>query len=198
MLADGSKVPSLSVELLRVVSGARAILIKMNEAGVQSVAFDRRGLEIPTDRRGQLWVHFSPHHKSRFVPAKDVLSGAADPARFKGKIVLVGTSAIGLLDLKTTPVDPTMPGVEVHAQLLESMLGGASVTSPSYTTLAELATATLVSLAIIALAPILGAWALFNHPPRWRGACDDSAVRGCARLHHDSRRLQAYPQGSPP
>ena len=129
MLEDGVKV--LSVELLRVVSGAGAVLIKMDEAGVQSVAFGRRGLEIATDRRGQLWVHFSPHDKSRFVPAKDVLSGAADPGRFKGKIVLVGTSAIGLLDLKTTPVDPTMPGIEVHAQLLESMLSGASLTSPS-------------------------------------------------------------------
>src|SRR5215204_6352864 len=55
MLANGLKVPSLSVELLRVVSGAGAILIKMDEAGVQSVAFGRRGLEIATDRRGQLW-----------------------------------------------------------------------------------------------------------------------------------------------
>jgi adenylate cyclase len=167
MVADGLKVPSLSVELLRVVSGAGAILIKMDEAGVQSVAFGRRGLEISTDRRGQLWVHFSPHDKSRFVSAKDVLSGAADPGRFKGKIVLVGTSAIGLLDLKTTPVDPTMPGVEVHAQLLESMLSGASLTSPSYATLAELAIATLVGLAIIALAPVLGAWPYSGSAVRW-------------------------------
>ena len=174
MLANGLKVPSLSVELLRVVSGAGAILIKMDEAGVQSVAFGRRGLEIATDRRGQLWVHFSPHDKSRFVSAKDVLSGAADPVRFKGKIVLVGTSAIGLLDLKTTPVDPTMPGVEVHAQLLESMLSGTSLTSPSYATLAELAIATLVGLAIIALAPVLGAWALF-----WVGGAMAALLVAC-------------------
>src|SRR3954471_487341 len=184
MLADGSKVPSLSVELLRAVSGAGAILIKMNEAGIQSVAFGRRGLEIPTDRRGQLWVHFSPHDKSRFVPAKDVLSGAADPARFKGKIVLVGTSAIGLLDLKTTPVDPTMPGVEVHAQLLESMLSGASLTSPSYATLAELATATLVSLGIIALAPVLGAWALF-----WVGGAMAALLVGLSWYFFAQRNL---------
>ena len=184
MLADGSKVPSLSVELLRVVSGAGAILIKMDEAGVQSVAFGRRGLEIATDRRGQLWVHFSPHDKSRFVPAKDVLSGAADPDRFKGKIVLVGTSAIGLLDLKTTPVDRTMPGVEVHAQLLESMLSGASLTSPSYATLAELATATLVSLGIIALAPILGAWALF-----WVGGAMAALLVGLSWYFFAQRNL---------
>src|SRR5215212_4002642 len=184
MLADGLKVPSLSVELLRVVSGAGAILIRMDEAGVQSVAFGRRGLEIATDRRGQLWVHFSPHDKSRFVPAKDVLSGAADPDRFKGKIALVGTSAIGLLDLKTTPVDRTMPGVEVHAQLLESMLSGASLTSPSYATLAELATATLVSLAIIALAPILDAWALF-----WVGGAMATLLVGLSWYFFAQRNL---------
>src|SRR5215204_824146 len=184
MLADGLKVPSLSVELLRVVSGAGAILIKMDEAGLQSVAFGRRGLEIATDRRGQLWVHFSPHDKSRFVSAKDVLSGAADPARFKGKIVLVGTSAIGLLDLKTTPVDPTMPGVEVHAQLLESMLSGASLTSPSYATLAELAIATLVGLAIIAPAPVLGAWSLF-----WVGGAMAALLVGVSWYYFAQRNL---------
>jgi adenylate cyclase len=184
MLADGLKVPSLSVELLRVVSGAGAILIKMDEAGLQSVAFGRRGLEIATDRRGQLWVHFSPHDKSRFVSAKDVLSGAADPVRFKGKIVLVGTSAIGLLDLKTTPVDPTMAGVEVHAQLLESMLSGTSLTSPSYATLAELAIATLVGLAIIALAPVLSAWALF-----WVGGAMAALLVGVSWYYFWQRNL---------
>ncbi|MFL5173532.1 MAG: adenylate/guanylate cyclase domain-containing protein, partial [Microvirga sp.] len=108
----------------------------------------------------------------------------ADPDRFKGKIALVGTSAIGLLDLKTTPVDRTMPGVEVHAQLLESMLSGASLTSPSYATLAELATATLVSLAIIALAPILGAWALF-----WVGGAMATLLVGLSWYFFAQRNL---------
>jgi len=160
MRAEGTILPSLTLELLRVVTGSGAILIKTDEAGIQSLAL--RGLEIPTDAWGQLWVHFGPHDKARYVSAKDLLAGTVPPDRFRGRLVLVGTSAVGLLDLKTTPVEPAMPGVEVHAQLLESMLSRTVLSSPSYATLAELATALLVGVAIIALAPVLSAWALFG------------------------------------
>src|SRR5919112_6393905 len=113
MRAEETILPSLTLELLRVVTGSGAILIKTDEAGIQSLAL--RGLEIPTDAWGQLWVHFGPHDKARYVSAKDLLAGAVPPDRFRGRLVLVGTSAVGLLDLKTTPVEPAMPGVEVHA-----------------------------------------------------------------------------------
>ena len=113
------------------------------------------------------------------------LTGAVDPDRFKGKLVLIGTSAVGLLDLKTTPIDPAMPGVEVHAQLLESMLASdASLTSPSYATLAELAIAMLVGLAIIALAPVLGAWALF-----WVGGAMAALLVGLSGTTSAQRNL---------
>ena len=79
------------------------------------------GFEIPTDRNGQLWVHFAKHDPARYVSADDVLEGSVDPDRIAGKLVLIGTSAVGLLDVKTTPIDPVMPGVEVHAQVLESV-----------------------------------------------------------------------------
>jgi adenylate cyclase len=159
MRAEGTIVPSLTLEMLRVVSGSPAILLRTDEAGMQGVAL--RGFEVPTDGHGQQWVHFGHHDKSRFVSAKDVLEGRVDAERFRGRLVLVGTSAVGLLDLKTTPTEPAMPGVEVHAQLLESMLARTVLNSPSYATLAELAIAALVGIAIIALAPVLGAWALF-------------------------------------
>jgi adenylate cyclase len=94
MRAEETIVPSLTLDLLRVVSGSGAILIKTDEAGVQSVGV--RGLEIPTDAWGQLWIHFAPHDKSRFFSAKDLLAGNIEPDRFKGKLVLVGTSAVGL------------------------------------------------------------------------------------------------------
>jgi adenylate cyclase len=76
---------------------------------VQSVAVP--GLEVPTDRNGQFWVHFNRHDPQRYVSAKDVLQGNVAPDRFAGKLVLIGTSAIGLLDLKTTPLDAAIPGV---------------------------------------------------------------------------------------
>ncbi|MCC2654138.1 MAG: adenylate/guanylate cyclase protein, partial [Microvirga sp.] len=59
---------SLTLEMLRVITGSGAVLIKTDEAGIQSVGV--RGLEIPTDGWGQLWVHFAPHDKTRFVSAR--------------------------------------------------------------------------------------------------------------------------------
>ena len=159
MDADGVMVPSLTLEMLRVVTGAGAILVRTDpQLGIKSVAIP--GLEIPTDPNGQLWVHYGLHDPARYVSAKDVLEGRVPPERVAGKLVLVGTSAVGLLDLKTTPVDPAMPGVEVHAQVLENMLTKAMLSAPSYAAVAELAVAILVSLAIIVLAPLIGAGAL--------------------------------------
>jgi adenylate cyclase len=155
MMAQGSLVPSLSMELLRVVSGSSAILVRVDDAGVQSVAVP--GLEVPTDRNGQFWVHFNKHDPARYVSAKDVLQGNLPADRLSGRVVLIGTSAIGLLDLKTTPLDAAIPGVEVHAQILESVLSKSSLVNPNYAIGAELALAVLFGLAIIVAAPMLPA-----------------------------------------
>ena len=155
MKAQGSLVPSLSLEMLRVVTGSSAILVRVDQAGVQAVAVP--GLEIPTDRNGQFWVHFNRHDPTRYVSAKDVLQGNVPPDRLAGKLVLIGTSAIGLLDLKTTPTDAAIPGVEVHAQILESVLSKSNLVNPNYAIGAELALAVLFGLAIIVAAPMLPA-----------------------------------------
>jgi adenylate cyclase len=155
MTAQGNLVPSLSMEMLRVVTGSSAILVRVDQAGVQSVAVP--GLEVPTDRNGQFWVHFNHHDPERYVSAKDVLQGNVPPDCLAGKLVLIGTSAIGLLDLKTTPIDAAIPGVEVHAQILESVLSKSSLVNPNYAIGAELALAVLFGLAIIVAAPMLPA-----------------------------------------
>ena len=155
MTAQGSLVPSLSMEMLRVVTGSSAILVRVDQAGVQAVAVP--GLEVPTDRNGQFWVHFNRHDPERYVSAKDILQGNVPPDRLAGKLVLIGTSAIGLLDLKTTPLDAAIPGVEVHAQILESVLSNSSLVNPNYAIGAELALAVLFGLAIIIAAPMLPA-----------------------------------------
>jgi adenylate cyclase len=155
MTAQGNLVPSLSMEMLRVVTGSSAILVRVDQAGVQAVAVP--GLEVPTDRNGQFWVHFNRHDPERYVSAKDILQGKVPPDRLAGKLVLIGTSAIGLLDLKTTPLDAAIPGVEVHAQILESVLSNSSLVNPNYAIGAELALAILFGLAIIIAAPMLPA-----------------------------------------
>lgn len=153
MIAQGEIKPTLTFEMLRVVTGTSTILIKSDEAGVRSVGIP--GFELPTDRHGQLWIHFARHDPARFVSASDVFDGKVGPEQVERRLVLIGTSAAGLLDLKTTPVDPVMPGVEVHAQILESMLSKSMLSAPNYAIGAELCAAILIGLLIIWLAPKL-------------------------------------------
>ena len=155
MEAQGSLVPSLTMEMLRIVTKSSAILVRVDEAGVQAVAVP--GLEVPTDRNGQFWVHFNKHDQARFVSAKDILQGNVPADRMQGRLVLIGTSAIGLLDLKTTPVEAAMPGVEVHAQILESVLTKSLLLQPNYAIGAELLLAVVFGLAMIIAAPLLSA-----------------------------------------
>jgi adenylate cyclase len=154
MQAQGETMPSLSFEVLRVATGTDTIFIKSDKAGVKSFAV--KGLEVPTDRNGQLWVHFARRDPSIYVSAVDVLEGHVAPEKIRGKLVLIGTSAVGLLDVKTTPIDPVMPGVEVHAQVLESALTRSVLSQPSYAIVIEFFAAMVLGLLVIAVAPMFG------------------------------------------
>jgi adenylate cyclase len=151
----GRIVPALSIELLRVASGATSLIVKVDEAGVKSVVVS--GVEIATDRDGQLWLHFGPHDPKRYVSAIDVLEGRAPPERVAGKPVLIGTSAAGLFDLRSTPVERVMPGVEIHAQTIESILGNALLVRPNYALGAEICLAVAIGLGMVVTVPMLGA-----------------------------------------
>ena len=154
----GRLAPSLTIELLRVLTGAPAILIRSDANGIKGVALPH--IEIPTDPLGRIWVPFARHEPGRYVSVVDILNGTIPRGRLAGKIVLVGTSAIGLLDNKTTPLERTMPGVEVHAQLLEGALSGMLLREPGNAlALGRLAAAGLTML-IVVLAPMLGPVAL--------------------------------------
>jgi adenylate cyclase len=155
MEVQGQLVPALTMEMLRVVSRASALVIRANQAGVQTVAVP--GLEVPADGSGRFWVYFNRRDPARSVSAADVLHGRLAPDRVRGRLVLIGTSATGLLDIKTTPVQPDMPGVEVHAQILENILSKSLLASPGYAIGAEIIAAVVFGLAIIIAAPMLPA-----------------------------------------
>src|SRR5689334_1909435 len=154
MVAQGVVMPSLTFEMLRVASGSSTILIKTDKAGIQSVAV--KGFGIPTDANGQLWVHYARRDPSLYVSAVDVMDGRVPQDRIAGKLVVIGASAIGLNDIKTTPVSPAMPGVEIHAQVLESALTGAVVSQPNYGIALEFFGALILGLLVIAFAPNFG------------------------------------------
>ncbi|MBV9262469.1 MAG: adenylate/guanylate cyclase domain-containing protein, partial [Pseudolabrys sp.] len=160
MAARGDIMPSLAFEMLRVATQSTTLLLKSDSVGIKSVGLP--GFEVPTDRKGRLWIHFSGHDVNRYISAADILTGSFDRSRVANKLVLIGTSAIGLLDTKTTPLDPVLPGVEVHAEILENVLTKATLSAPHDAAGAEILAALAVGILIIAFAPILGSATLLG------------------------------------
>lgn len=148
--------PSLSVEMLRVALNRKSILVKANVAGITFLGV-HKNLQLPTDSHGRVWPYFSKSDKSKYVSAKDVLNGTADPALIKGKLTIVGTSAVGLLDIRAVPTEPVIPGVEVHVQLIEAAMHKKWLSRPNYFIGAELALILFGGLAMIILVPWAGA-----------------------------------------
>ncbi|MBZ4690590.1 MAG: adenylate/guanylate cyclase [Cereibacter sp.] len=174
-------VPALSVELLRVAQGAGGHLLRTSEASgetgvgpVTALALRTGAFELPLEADGRFRVHFAGQHPERISSVLDVLgpSGAAsgiDPAlaaRVGGKIVLIGTSAQGLLDIRATPLDPTVPGVTIHAELLEQVIAGQFLSRPDW--MAGLEAIALVMAVVIVTAilrqdrPLLALLATFG------------------------------------
>jgi len=145
----GTPVPTLTSETLRVAEQAANIVLHWAgaDAGLEAVRIGAR--TIPVTPAGEMWMHYSPVAAARTVPAWKVLD-AGDPAAradLAGKIVLVGSSAQGLLDLRFSPFGP-VPGVEIHAQALEQILSGHFLTRPGWARAVEALTLMLVGLGI--------------------------------------------------
>ncbi|NRB32462.1 MAG: adenylate/guanylate cyclase domain-containing protein [Rhizobiaceae bacterium] len=155
---DGKLRLSLSAEILRVATGGRAFAVRSDEAGVNAIKIGRS--LIDTDRTGTVWPYFTPTVPSRFVSAVDVLEDKVDPRLLKGRLFLVGTSAIGLEDFRATPMGSLMAGVEIHAQVIENILTNQMLVRPNYAIAVELLTILVVGLIAIAAVPFLSAtWA---------------------------------------
>ncbi len=152
---NGTLVPSLALETLRVLAGARTTLVRSDEAGVRGVSVG--GLVVETDRNGLAWVRYANPVAGRYIPARDLLAGRVPAERLAGRVVLVGTSASALADIKPTPLGLLMPGVEVHAQLLETVLDRSLLVSPNYALGAELVLTLATGALLILLMPLLGA-----------------------------------------
>ncbi|MCF3628813.1 adenylate/guanylate cyclase domain-containing protein [Alphaproteobacteria bacterium LMO-S08] len=148
--------PALSVEMLRLATGRPTILVKVDQAGIKSLGI-AKGLEIPTDQNGRMWPYFSKSDKAKYVSAVDVLNGTADPAMIKGKLTILGTSAIGLKDIRSIPTESNIPGVEVHVQIIETVLNKAYLTRPNFARGVELSVILFGGLAMIVLVPWVGA-----------------------------------------
>ena len=149
--------PGFTLELLRVASGSPHINLVADGARVRAVGVGE--LMIQTDADGAVWIPFSRRVGQRFVSAADVLAGRLPPDTLTAKLVLVGATGIGLLDYQTAPTAERLPGVEVHAQVLEAIVDHALLLRPGWTVLVELAALMGAGLLLIWAIPVLS-------PPR--------------------------------
>jgi adenylate cyclase len=114
----------------------------------------RGTLRIPVDAEGTALVPYRGYAGSfRYVSAADVLDGRVPPARLQGRIVLVGTSAPGLQDARSTPVGNVYPGIEIHANLISGILDGTIKHEPGYANAAQALTLLVAGLLMIFVFP---------------------------------------------
>lgn len=117
--------PSLSLEAARLYALADQITVKTKPAGIfNNVEGVIIGNElVPTDAESRVLIPYrGPQRSFPYVSAIDVLNNKFDTDIFEGSVVFVGTSAIGLADLRATPMGVQYPGVEIHANVLEGLL----------------------------------------------------------------------------
>lgn len=146
-------VPALSVEMLRIATGAP--LLRIEDRGGERVELGLGGVSVPLQSDGALQLYFGQHDPERFVSAEDVLSGKAAAELLRDKLVLVGVTGLGLLDFQATPLGERIPGVEVHAQILEQIFDGAYLRRPTAAAWLEAALLAAVGLAFVVFVPVV-------------------------------------------
>ncbi len=152
--AGSTLVPSLSAEALRVTQGEKNYVTRSSAVPLLGMEDIRIGQwVVPTTPQGEVWVHFSRPVPERYIPAWKVLAADVPMPDLRGQMVLVGVSAQGLTDLRLSPMGRAVPGVEIHAQMLEQVLTGGALTRPAWVMAIE-------ALVIVAGGALVGAVAL--------------------------------------
>jgi len=170
--------PSLALEALRVAQGEQAIVIRSSNASGQTAFGKQTGVnaikvgafEIETGPSAEVRPRYSHSAAARDISAKDVLDGRVGRDEIEGRIIFIGALATGLGDVRATPLEPVVPGVDVHAQIVESIASGALLARPDWAPGLEFVVATVAFLMIMGL--------LYVAPPLVSAAAAPLAVIG--------------------
>ena len=146
---QGVLVPSLGLETLRVALRA-GLRIDDAPAGLMTLRFDQLSARLQDD--GTTWLRIG-HDPPDMLSASEVLSDKVDPERIRNKIVLVGISGLGVQDYKTTPLGDFVPGVTLHAQVIENLINGVGLVRPAIMVYAETLLFILSGLTLIWFVP---------------------------------------------
>lgn len=156
---EGQLYGLLALETARAALGWPPVELDVASEGndyraIEAVRLGKR--TIPVDRRGAVLVPYrGPQNSFPYISAKDVLSGEADSETLEDRIVLIGATAAGLLDLRSTPVQNVYPGVEVHANVISGILDGRIKHDPAYTLGYEVVVLVLIGVLLTAVLPLL-------------------------------------------
>jgi serine phosphatase RsbU (regulator of sigma subunit)/CHASE2 domain-containing sensor protein len=165
---NGTLLPSLAVEMLRVAQQAPSLRLAVAGREVRTLTVGR--LTVPTEADGAVRVYFSPHLAQRFVSAVDVLDGQVRESELRGQLVLIGLTGVALQEYQNTPIGQRMSGSEIQAQLIENLLDDTLLQRPRWAPLLE--AGTLLGLGLLLL------WAV----PRWRTYHAALLMLGCVAV----------------
>ena len=157
---NGAIYPALSVEMLRLAADADVFAVMTDDDGVRGIAI--ADLFLPTARDGRAWIRFGSHRPERYISAADVIDGRLEPGALDGMLALLGSTGLGINDFVSTSTEANMPGVEVHAQFLESVIAGTNLVRPRWAKAVEVGMLLVAGLIVILTVPQLPQW--------WRAA----------------------------
>ena len=140
--------PPLSVALVWQALGRPRLQLDIGSRGVKGIRVGPRF--VPTDETGRLLIDFAgPRHTFPSYSVADIVAGAVPDDAVRDRIVLVGATATGLYDMRSTPFGHVFPGVEIHANVIDDILGDRFVTRPAWSEIFDL-------LAIVVLGGAVG------------------------------------------
>ncbi len=172
--------PGLAAEALRVAQRASGYLIKSvgasgeRGAGAGIVAVRIGRMTAPTDGRGRIVMYYRATAPRLYLPAWRVLAGKIGRREIAGRIIFIGATAAGLRDLRATTLQAGVPGVEIHAQLIEQIVSGTFLRRPDFITGIELLFVLIAGLSVLVLLPRIGAV--------WSGMLGAFAVAGAVGI----------------
>ncbi len=156
-LSDGEQLyPSLAMEALRVAQGASTYVLAGAPDLPDTLTAAKIGdFVVPVTASGELWLYVSPDTTERYVSARRILEdGDVSPdiaAAIEGSIVFIGTSAAGLQDVRTTALGQNVPGVSLHAQMVEQILSGRYLSRPDWANGLEILSIALAGCLLVLL-----------------------------------------------
>jgi adenylate cyclase len=158
---DGRVYPGLALAAVSTATGARGVALRVANGNAASLVLSKvdaaasgRPIEVPLDGKGNLLVRFRGRKRTfPYVSAADVMSGRTAPGAFAGKVVFVGTTALGTREVVATPLDTLFAGVEVQATVADNLLRGDFTSRPEHAVAAE--TQTVLVLGLVAALLVL-------------------------------------------